>query len=574
MSSVRLGKPRDTVQAIFPDGRAFEGPTGTTIETFVQAAYPDAAVPAMGALVDGAVRELGAPLLRDAEIRPIFLTDSDGIRIYTRSLSFLLAASVHALYPEARLIIDHSVPFGGYYCRVARRPPFAADDLDRIEGHMRELVRANAPIVREDLPLELAQTLFREQDLPNKADLLAQGGVGEKVPVYRLGHFQDYLFGPMAPSAGHLRHFSLIAYPRGFILRFPRRERPTELAPTEDYSALLQVFEEYGRWLELLGVYDAYTVNEAARTGRMTELILVSEALHSQRISQIAETIVNHPAPPRIVLIAGPSSSGKSTFTKRLAIQLLAHGLRPYPISLDDYFLPRVELGRRGLTDFDDITAVEVPLFQQQMEELLSGETVRLPRYDFPTGRREEGAEIQLKGDALLLVEGLHCLNPTLLPAELQTHTFKVYVSALTQLNLDDHVRLSTTDTRLIRRIVRDAAFRGYSAENTLRMWDNVRRGEKRFIFPYQGEADVMFNAALVYEWGVLRPRVEPLLRQVRHPRLRLEAERLLSELQWFAPYPGEEIPATSILREFIGGGILTAYYPSPFERATWRREA
>ncbi|HAZ30697.1 TPA: nucleoside kinase [Candidatus Acetothermia bacterium] len=574
MSTVRLGKPRDSVQAIFPDGRAFEGPTGTTIETFAQAAYPDATVPAMGALVDGAMRELGTPLARDAEIRPIFLTDSDGIRIYTRSLSFLLAASVHALHPEARLIIDHSVPFGGYYCRVARRPPFTAGELARIEDHMRKRVRENAPIAREELSLDLAQTVFRSQGLPNKAELLAQGGVREGVPMYRLGQFQDYLFGPMVPAAGLLQQFALSPYPRGFILRFPRRERPTELAPAEDYAALLQVFEEYGHWLELLGVYDAYTVNEAARTGRMTELILVSEALHSQRISQIAEMIVNRPAPPQIVLIAGPSSSGKSTFTKRLAIQLLAHGLRPYPVSLDDYFLPRAELVRRGLTDFDDISAVEVSLFQRHVEQLFSGNPVRLPRYDFTTGRREEGAELQLKGDALLLVEGLHCLNPILLPEVLPAQAFKIYVSALTQLNLDDHVRLSTTDTRLIRRIVRDAAFRGYSAEDTLRLWGNVRRGEKRFIFPYQGEADVMFNGALVYEWGVLRPRVEPLLRQVRHPRLRLEAERLLAEVRWFAPYPGEEVPATSVLREFVGGGILAAYYPSPFERATWRREA
>jgi uridine kinase len=377
----------------------------------------------------------------------------------------------------------------------------------------------------------------------------------------------------MVPSAGHLQYFSLAPYPRGFILRFPRRERPTELAPAEDYSALLQVFEEYGHWLELLGVYDAYTVNEAVRTGRMAELILVSEALHNQRIGQIAATIAEHPSSPRLILIAGPSSSGKTTFTKRLAIQLLALGLRPYPVSLDDYFLPRDEMARRGLTDFDDISALELPLFQEQVEELLTGEPVRLPRFDFTTGRRGEGTELQLRHDDILLIEGLHGLNPRLLPPGLQERSFRIYVSALTQLNLDDHVRVSTTDTRLLRRVVRDAAYRGYPAEQTLRLWTNVRRGEKRFVFPYQGQADVMFNSALVYEWSVLRSRAEPLLRQVRHPRLRLEAERLLDELRWYAPYPGDEIPATSILREFIGGGILAAYYPSPFERATWRRE-
>ncbi|MBC7169632.1 nucleoside kinase [Candidatus Bipolaricaulota bacterium] len=574
MAPVKPTKRRETVQAVFPDDRAFEGPTGTPLADFVRAAYPEPQVPAVAAIVDGELRELSCRLHEDAAVRPVFLTDSEGIRIYTRSLSFLLAAAVHALFPEARLIIDHSVPFGGYYCRVVRRPLFTADELAAIESHMRELVQQDAPIVREEVPLAEAQVRLRAQGLANKAELLAQGGIGGTVPLYRLGQFEDYLFGPMVPSAGFLRWFALAPYPRGFILRFPRRERPTELAPAEDYSALLQVFEEYGHWLDLLGVYDACTVNGAVRTGRMTELILVSEALHNQRIARIAEMIAAHPSSPRLILIAGPSSSGKTTFTKRLAIQLLSLGLRPYPVSMDDYFLPRDEMARRGLTDFDDISAVEVPLFQRQMEELLAGQAVRLPRFDFATGQREEGSELELKEDGILLVEGLHCLNPGLLPPHLDERSFRIYASALTQLNLDDHVRMSTTDTRLLRRVVRDAAYRGYTAEDTLRMWDNVRRGEKRFVFPHQGRADVMFNSALVYEWNVLRSRAEPLLLQVRHPRLRLRAERLLDELRWFVPYPGEEIPATSILREFIGGGILAAYYPSPFERATWRRES
>lgn len=573
MPLVQPSRRRETVQAVFPDGRAFEAPVGTPLVDFVRAAYPDPQVPAMAATVGGELRELSFLLAEDAQVRPVFLTDSEGIRIYTRSLSFLLAAAVHALFPEARLIIDHSVPFGGYYCRVIRRPLFTPEELERIEGHMRMLVQADARFVREEVPLVEAQTRLRALGLSSKAELLVQGGIGESVPLYRQGHFEDYLFGPMVPSAGSLPQFALTPYPRGFILRFPRRERPTELAPTEDYSVLLQVFEEYGHWLDLLGVYDAYTVNQAARTGRMVELILVAEALHNQRIAQIANMIAEHRSSPRLTLIAGPSSSGKTTFTKRLAIELLSLGLRPYPVSMDDYFLPRDEMARRGLTDFDDISAVDVPLFQHQMGNLLAGKPVQLPRFDFTTGRREIGGHLQLKPDGILLVEGLHCLNPQLLPPDLGERSFRIYASALTQLNLDDHVRMSTTDTRLLRRIVRDAAFRGYSAEDTLRMWDNVRRGEKRFVFPHQGQADAMFNSALVYEWSVLRSRAEPLLLQVRHPRLRMKAERLLEELKWYTPYPGDEVPAVSILREFIGGGILAAYYPSPFERATWRRE-
>lgn len=566
---IRAGKPRDTVQALFPDGRILEGPVGTSLAEFVAAAYPDPTVPAVAALVDGELWELSEPLRRDAEVRPIFMTDSEGIRIYTRSLSFILAAAVAELFPQARLIIDHSVPFGGYYCRVMGRPPFSQAELAQIEDLMQRWVEEDRPIEKELLPASEAARALAAQGFPRKAALLSSQNA-MSIPLYRLGTFREYLFGPMVPSTGYLRYFRLHPYHDGFILQFPRRERPTELAPVEDYQPLWQVFEEYGRWLELLGVYDVLTVNEAIRTGRMTEVILVSEALHEQRIAEIARAIARRE--PKIVLIAGPSSSGKTTFTKRLAIQLLALGLRPYPISMDDYFLPREEMTRRGLTDFDDLSALDLPLFHEQMAALAAGEEVTLPHFDFPTGTRKKGLTLRLDSEALLLVEGLHALNPAVLPSDLGKKVFRIYVSALTQLNLDDHVRISTTDTRLIRRIVRDAAFRGYSAEQTLSLWGNVRRGEKRFVFPYQGWADVMFNSALVYEWNVLRSRVEPLLLQVRHPRLRLEAERLLGILQWFAPYPDGEVPATSILREFIGGGILASYYPSPFERATWRR--
>lgn len=572
MTQVRQAEPRQTVQARFPDGRTFEGPVGTTLEAFVRAAYPDPTVPPMAAIVDGELRELAVPVRRDVEVRPVFLTDSDGIRIYTRSLSFLLTASVAELFPEAKLIIDHSVPFGGYYCRVVGRDPLSQEELKRLEEHMRHLVAEDRPILREQVSIEEARAWFDAQGRPHKADLLAQGAGDDHLHLYRLGEYRDYFFGYMVPSTGYLPYFAITPYHDGFILRFPRRERPTELAPPEDYSALWQVFVEYREWLELLGVYDAWTVNEAVRTGRIREVILVSEALHEQRIVQIARAIVELPSDRRrLVLIAGPSSSGKTTFTKRLAVQLIAQGLRPYPVSLDDYFLPRKEMRRRGLTDFDDISALDLPLLAQHVEELLSGEQVTLPRYNFRTGERERGPTLKLAQDEMLLAEGIHALNPALLPKEVREHAFRIYVSALTQLNLDSSVRLHTTDTRLLRRIVRDAAFRGYSAEDTLRLWPNVRRGEKRHIFPYQGKAHVMFNSALVYEWAVLRPRAEPLLLQVRDRRLRIEAERLLATLRWISPYEGKESPATSILREFIGGGILRAYYPTPLERSGGR---
>ncbi len=573
MEHVRQARPRDTSQVRFPDGRVFEAPVGTPLAAYAKAAYPDAASPPVAAIMGGQLTELATEIVRDADVRPLFVTDSEGIRIYTRSLSFLLVAAAREACPGVRLVVDHSVPFGGYYCRVLERDPLSVQELSALEAHMQRMVEKDLPILKEHVPKDEAYRWFADDGAGHKAELFRQVWDEPTVPLYTLGKTRDYFFGELVPSTGYLRSFSLVPYHDGFILRFPRRERPTELQNLESYGPLWQVFQEYVRWLELLGVYDAWTVNEAVADGRLREVILVSEALHELRVGEIARRIGGLPEEERrIVLVAGPSSAGKTTFSKRLAVQLLAQGLRPYPVAMDDYFLPRGEMARRGLTDFDHPSAVDLPLFQQHVEQLLEGSLVRLPRFDFPSGERLEGQEIRLGRDTVLLVEGLHCLNPELLPGGLGTHAFRIYVSALTQLKLDDHVRLSTTDTRLIRRVVRDVAFRGYNAEDTLRMWANVRRAEKRNVFPHQGRAHVMFNSALAYEWSVLRPLAEPLLRQVRHTRYKLEAQRILNTLRWFKPHSKDEVPATSILREFIGGGILGDYFPSPEERAARRR--
>jgi len=551
----------------------FEGEVGTPLAHYTQAAYPNADAPPVAGLMNGKLAELCTPVHRDADVHPTFTTDSDGIRIYTRALSFLLVAAAEEACPGTRLVVDHSVPFGGYYCRPLEREPLTAEELAGLDARMRRMVEADMPITKEHVSKEEACRWFVENGARHKADLFRYAWDEDTVPLYRLGSTRDYFFGPLVPSTGYLRHFSLEPYHDGFILRFPRRECPTTLQQPEDYGVLWQVFQEYVRWLELLGVYDAWTVNEAAASGRLSEVILVSEALHELRVGEIARRIRQLPEGKRgMVLVAGPSSAGKTTFSKRLAVQLLAQGLRPYPVAMDDYFLPRAEMARRGLTDFDHPSAVDIPLFRKQVQELLEGREVRLPRFDFPTGERREGEELRLGHDAVLVVEGLHCLNPELLPSDVEAHAFKIYVSALTQLNLDDHVRISTTDTRLLRRLVRDVAYRGYAPEDTLRLWPRVRRAEKQHVFPHQGRADVMFNSALAYEWSVLRPLAEPLLRQVRDPRGRLEAQRILGTLRWFRPYTMEEIPATSILREFIGGGILVDYFPSPDERASRRR--
>jgi len=556
---------RATAQAQFSDGRTFEAPLDTPLESYMKAAYPDHPVPLIAALVDGHLRELACPLSRDAQVAPIFLSDSDGVRIYRRSLAFLMIAAISELYPDVKVIVDHSVPFGGYFCHTLSRETFSTEELTTIEARMRALAEKDIPIAKERVPVEEALQIFRQRGDDDKVRLFARRRK-DYLTLYSLNGFRDYFHGYMVPSTGYLRYFALHPSPPGFVLQYPRRHRPTELLPYTDYPRLTAVFREYGEWLCLLGVEDVGSLNETIENSQIQETILVSEALHEERIAQIAHDIAQQRGKVRLVLIAGPSASGKTMFSKRLSIQLLAHGVQPFPLALDDYFVDREKTprDRNGDYDFESLQALDLALFNQQLLALMKGEEVILPHFDFHIGVRREGPKAQLGPDHVILVEGIHGLNPSLVPAIPRERTFRIYVSALTQLNLDRHNRVPTTDTRLIRRIVRDAAWRGYSAEDTLNRWESVRRGEKRHIFPYQEHADVMFNSALVYELSVLKPLVEPLLLQVRPPSLRtVEAKRLLAFLKWFTPCPPDLIPDNSLLREFIGGSILRDYVPT-----------
>jgi uridine kinase len=364
----------------------------------------------------------------------------------------------------------------------------------------------------------------------------------------------------MVPSTGCLRHFGLHAFPPGFLLQFPHQSRPTEIAPVVPYPKLFSVFEEAGHLLERLGVRSAGALNDSIASGRLAEVSLVGEAIHESRIASIASDIAALGDRVKLVLIAGPSSSGKTTFSKRLAVQLLANGRRPFPVALDDYFVDREKTPRdaSGQYDYECLEAVDVGLFNEHLLSLMAGRTTELSRYVFRTGRREPGATVTLSPDHIMIVEGIHGLNPALVPSVPPGCIYRIYVSALTQLNLDRYNRVSTTDCRLIRRVVRDAATRGYNATQTLRRWDMVTRGEKQYIFPFQENSDAIFNSALVHELAVLRPLAEPLLLQVRHETPEYtEANRLLSFLQWFLPAPPGPVPDNSILREFIGGSIM-----------------
>jgi uridine kinase len=558
-------QPRTTAQVKLADGRIYEAPTWTQVRYYVEAAGRERpwTFPIVAALIDDELRELTYHIERDVEVGPLGMNDRDGSRIYRRSLTFLLVVAVHELFPEVRLNVDHSVTFGGFYCEVEGRESFTPAELAQIEVRMRAIVEQDATITKQRVPLAEAIELFQKRGEDEKVRLL-QHRHKDYLVLYELCGMASYFHGYMTPTAGVLKHFALHHYPPGFILRFPPRQQ-LELLPVVDYPKLISVFREYGNTLRLLGIEDVGALNAAIDAGRSNEVILVAEARHEQRIARIATQIADERKRIRLVLIAGPSSSGKTTFSKRLAVQLLANGIRPIAVEMDNYFVDRdlTPKDAEGNFNFEALEALDLKLFNEHLVRLMAGEEVQLPRFNFLTGKREAGATIQLGRDQIVLIEGIHGLNPRLVPDVPAQSVFRIYISALTQLNIDRYNRISTTDNRLIRRTVRDARTRGYNAAETIERWESVHRGERDFIFPYQENADAMFNSALVYELSALKPFVEPLLLQIEPGKPGyVEAKRLLAFLQWFEPMVTEGIPDNSILREFVGGSNLEHFEP------------
>jgi uridine kinase len=559
VTSIRFASLRDTVQVRLDDRRILEGPLGTPLELFVSEIREPDKPPIVAALVDGELRELTYPIGKDVDVRLLSNASSDGKRIYQRSLSLLMLAAVHDLHPEARITIEHAVTMTGLLCETHGRAPFTPEEVAQIESRMKEIVDQDEPIVKRQVPLEEASAIFVARGYQDKVRLLKYRQRDYMV-MYSLRQVSNYFYGYMVPSTGHLRYFDLVPHPLGFILRAPRRGRPVELPSRRASPKLDLVFRQYAEWLRRLEVTDVGALNETIESGRIREVILVSEALHEQQIVDIASKIASRRNEVRLVLVAGPSSSGKTTFSKRLAVQLLVQGLRPMPLEMDNYFVDREHTpkDKDGGYDFEHLHALDLDLLNENLLDLMAGKDVSLPRYDFRTGTRQMGESVHIGSQHVIIAEGIHGMNPELVSNVPPERIYRVYISALTQLNIDCHNRIATTDTRLLRRILRDAQYRGYPAEGTVNRWDSVRRGENRWIFPYQENADAMFNSALVYELAVLKPLVEPYLRHIEPDTLAyVGSKRLLAFLQWILPCVPDLVPDNSLLREFIGGSIL-----------------
>lgn len=511
--------------------------------------------------VDGKLQELHKKVNRDCTLNFETTACDSGHKTYKRSMSLLLVKAIYdvAEHENVDKVRIHYSVSKGYYCTIEGNVVLDQQFLDQVEARMHQMVEADLPINKKSVNTDDAIATFARYGMHDKEKLFAYRRVS-KVNIYSINEFEDYYYGYMVPSTGYLKYFKLYLYDDGFVLQMPEQKEPEIVPPFEPQNKLFHVLKESTSWGDMQGIETVGALNDRITKGDVRETVLVQEALQEKKIAEIAATIAARPE-LKFILIAGPSSSGKTTFSHRLSVQLRACGLVPHPIAVDNYFVEREEnpVDENGDFDFECLEAVDVELFNRQLGDLLAGKEVVLPRFNFVTGHKEYGSGVKKLGENdVLVIEGIHCLNPKLTESLPDENKFKIYISALTQLNIDEHNRIPTTDGRLIRRIVRDARTRGSSAKRTISMWPSVRRGEERNIFPYQEEADVMFNSALIYELAVLKPYVESLLFGIdRDCPEYLEAKRLLKFLDYFVGIGSENVPTNSLLREFIGGGCF-----------------
>lgn len=514
----------------------------------------------VAAKVNNVIKDLQTRLSQYAHIEFIDMESPDGAEVYRRSVEFLLIVAAHELYPNVQIIVENSIG-NGLYCRVIMDDKLSKEHVEQLAVKMREIVAENRPIVKKTMPKEEASKLFLKQYNTEKVRLI-ESLQRDQVSIYCCGDYYDYLYGAKVPNTGVLDKFELDFRYDGIIVRTPQPLQPDTPAPPKDQPKLAKVLREADSWADILNCDYVPMLNEHIARGDTGNLIRLSEALHEKQIVKIAGQITDNIDKIKLVMIAGPSSSGKTTFAQRLAIQLKVNGIKPQTISMDNYFVNREDTpcNELGEYNFESIHALDLKLFNEQLVQLFAGQEVVLPRYNFISGQREaSGRKIKLQPKQPIIIEGIHGLNEQLTAAIPRENKYKIYISALTQLDLDEHNRISTTQSRLIRRIVRDNQFRGSDAKKTIAQWASVRAGEEENIFPYQEDADIMFNSALIYELSVLKKYAEPLLRQV-NPEVSeyTMAHRLLDFLEYFATISNEsDIPNNSIIREFIGGSCF-----------------
>ena len=561
MSEFKFSEPSALIQVELPDGRLIEGPRGSMLRDFLNILRPELRSDLMGGIVNGELRELTYPVNRSKKVIPVTMEHPDGMNIYKRSLVFMLAACFERLFPGFDLEVKHSINGGGILCNVSGPREFTREDRQALESEMRKIVKANRPITRKEVTIEQARALFEKKKQSDKTDLLKY----RKKPyliLYELDDFMDYFYGYMLPSTGCLKYFRLEHAGRSnqFLLRLPADGGSMKIGALEKYKRMRPIFEEYSSWQKSLNIQMLSSINRAIDEDRIEDVILVSESLQNRQFMKAAEEIAKKRDQVRVVMIAGPSSSGKTTSSKRLSIELLVHGISPIPIEMDNFFLDRELTPRdeKGDYDFETVHALNIPLFQDCMRRLIAGEEVQLPKFDFVSGKSLPGEVLQMKENQILIVEGIHGLNPIMqehLPSE---KIYRVFVSPMTQVNMDRYNRVSVLDVRLLRRIVRDFRDRGYSAQDTIARWESVLAGEKKNISPYQNLADIFINTSLVYEVSALKELADLALRMVPFgvPEY-MEAKRLLSFLEWVKPLDRNLVPANSIITEFIGGSNL-----------------
>ena len=530
-------------------------PVGSTMEEVFQLSGLAMEFGPITARVNNKVEGMHYRAYKQKTVEFLDLHSSSGIRAFTRSLFFVLAKASHDLWPECRVSVDIPVS-NGYYVNLRIGRPLTPDDAADLRQRMQEIISAALPIHRHETTTEEAIRMFHEMGSVSKVKLLQSTG-RLYTTYYDIDGYKDYFYGALLTNTSQLHLFGLEFYFDGLLLRIPSTENPAKLGAFVRQDKMFEIFKEQHRWQDILNLRTIGDLNEGIQKGYAPQLIQMSEALQEKKIAAIADEIVRSRS-VKVVLIAGPSSSGKTTTCKRLSVQLAVNGIKPIGISLDDYFVDRDKTPRdeKGDYDFEHLHAVNLDLFNEQLNALFRGEEVELPRYDFPTGTSQmSGRRLRLEGKEVLVIEGIHALNPELTASVPQEQIYRVYASALTTIRLDAHNYIPTTDNRLLRRIIRDHKYRGVSAEETIRRWPSVRKGENRWIFPYQENADAMFNTAMLFELAVIKRQAEPLLEQVPENCVEYaEAYRLLKFLHYIKPIPETQIPPTSLLREFLGG--------------------